>query len=158
VFTKEYQQTTINKMKKMFYLMPDFIVRFWCKVFKCSKIESQEQELDHEADWNKIVDKMHENSRQNPDNPNITIVTWPLVKVENKTKLIKSIILECFIDSAFKTTQLAQIVINERNYDISKKDISRILSRFYKKKLLLRFYKAEDCCYCYVPKTKFLLK
>ena len=142
----------------MFYLLPDFIVRFWCKVFKCSKIESQEQELDHEADWNKIVDKMHENSRQDPDNPNITIVTWPLVKVENKTKLIKSIILECFFDSAFTTSQLSKVIITERNYDITKKDISRILSRFHKKRLIFRFYKKEDRCYCYVPKKKMLFR
>lgn len=145
-------------MKKLFYLLPDFIVRFWCKLFKCSKIESQEQELDQEADWNKIVDKMHENARQDPHNPNITIVTWPPIKVENKTELIKKIIKECFHDSTFTTAILANVIINERNYDISKKDISRLLSRFYKRRYLLRFYKDEEGCYCYVPKTKFLSK
>ena len=157
-------------MKKLFYSMPDFIVRFWCKLFKCSKIESAEQEVDKEADWDKMVDNLHKSGKQDPDNPNITIINvvedpeaqrYPK-KVDNKTKLIIEIIKECFSDAtaqtSFTTASLAQVLITERQYDISKKDISRLLSKFNSKNLLRRMYDFDNDCYRYSATKKILMK
>ena len=126
-------------MKKMFYLMPDFIVRFWCKIFKCSKIESPEQEIDPETDWNKLVDNMYENRIDDPYNQNMTTVIWHPVKVENKTNLVWTTIKNKFSHKPFTSQDLIQRIIIEQNFDLSKKDIYRLLSRMKSKGVLNKF-------------------
>ena len=126
-------------MKKLFYRLPDFIVRFWCKIFKCSNIESPEQEIDQETDWNKLIDEMYEKRTDDSHNPNITIVTWHPVKVENKTKLVWNCIIKNFSQRPFTSKEIIQILILEQNFDISKKDIYRLLSRMKSKCLLHKF-------------------
>lgn len=126
-------------MKKMFYLLPDFIVRFWCKIFKCSKIESPEQEVDPETDWDKLIDKMYADRKEDAENPNITIVTWPPVKVENKTKLVWNCINNQLPRRPFTSQDIIQKLIVEQNFDISKKDIYRLLSRMKSKCLIDKF-------------------
>lgn len=130
-------------MKKLFYRLPDFIVRFWCKIFKCSKIESPEQEIDQEADWNKIIDNMYENRTDDSYNPNITTVTWHPVKVENKTKLVWNCIKKNYVGVAFTSQMIIQKLIVEQNFDISKKDIYRLLSRMKQKGVLDKFSKRD---------------
>lgn len=130
-------------MKKPFYKLPDFIIRWWCKIFKCSKIESPEQEIEHEADWNKIADRMHENARQDPYNPNITFVEWHPRKPVNKNKLVLDCLVNNFAYGWIKSKDVVRILITEQNWDISKKDIWRIISKLRKKGVLKR-YKAMD--------------
>jgi len=153
-------------MKKLFYSMPDFVVRFWCKFFKCSKIESTEQEVDKEADWDKMVDNLHQSAKQDPNNPNVIVInvvedaqveSTPK-KVENKTKLVKDTIRESFYDTTFTTSTIANFLIKEQNFELTRKDISRLLSKFFKKGYLKRFYSYDDdSVFCYVP-TKRILK
>ena len=130
-------------MKKPFYKLPDFIIRWWCKIFKCSKIESPEQEIEKETDWNKIADKMHENARQDPDNPNITFVQWHPRKPVNKNKLVLDCLVHNFAYGWIKSKDVIRILITEQNWDISKKDIYRIISKLRRKGVLKR-YKSMD--------------